>query len=387
VTASETIRIAHLQKVTGIAGSERFLLQLGEHLSDRGWDCHFGLLHPPEHRAARLVLERAGWTVHPIPLPGRFAPSAVRAVRRWLKARSPRLLHTHLIHGDLHGLLGSLGMKLPRVTTKHNDDWFKRLPGYGPFARLLNRGFDRGVVISDHLLDVYRNRLSVTHPDFRRIHYGLDPDAFLSRDETAATSSNPGSLEGPGPSDFCFGMVARLVEQKGHRYLLDAFGRLCEELSNVHLVLVGSGPLRLDLEGRVEELGLTSSVTFTGYRWDVPSLLQRFDAFVHPSLWEGFGMVFLEAMAARLPVIATQVGAIPEIVVDGETGWLCPPKSPGPLASAMARLVREPRRARSMGEAGFRRLQKQFSVEAMVDAHERLYRDLLNGKRTNLPAQ
>lgn len=371
--------IAHLQKITGIAGSERFLLQLGEHLTARGWDCHFGLLHPPEHSAARFSLERAGWTVRTIPIRGRFSPSTIRSIRSWLKELRPRLIHTHLIHADLYGLLGSLGLDLRKITTKHNDDWFKRLPGFGPFARLLNRGFDRGVAISDHLMEVYRDRLSLRAPPFRRIHYGLDPETFFDRadGEINGVSPPPGSLDLPEDAGFCFGMVARLVEQKGHDDLLEAFAEVRDRLGEGHLVLVGGGPLRLDLETRAQERGIESAVSFTGFRWDVPALLDRFDAFVHPSLWEGFGRVFLEAMAARLPVVATEVGAIPEIVADGETGFLCPPEDPHALAEAMVKLVRRPERARRMGKKGFERLREHFSVESMVDRHESLYRELL----------
>lgn len=374
---SEPGPILHLQKITGIGGSERFLIQLGGGLTDRGWDCHFGLLHPPEHRAARFVLEKAGWTVHPIPLDGRVSWGTVRSLRELLDELEPTLLHTHLIHGDLHGWLASIGLDVTRVTTKHNDDWFKRLPGYGPFARLLNRGFDRGVVISDHLMDVYRNRLSVSTPSFRRIHYGLDPEEFLDRDEQKELSPPAGSLDLPDDVGVCFGMVARLVEQKGHRDLLEAFERVHEIHDDAHLVLVGSGTLRMDLDGLVEDKGLDDAVTFTGFRWDVPSLLQRFDVFVHPSRWEGFGLVFLEAMAARLPVVATQVGAIPEIVVDGETGYLSPPENPDALAENMIDLVRNPDRAKQFGEAGYERLRDQFSIERMIEAHEQLYRELL----------
>lgn len=370
--------IAHLQKVTGIAGSEGFLLQLGERLTARGWDCHFGMLHPPEHQVARFALERAGWSVHPIPIKGRFSLSAVRSIRHWLRELRPSLIHTHLIHADLHGLLGSLGLNLKRVTTKHNDDWFKRVPGYGPFARLLNRGFDRGVVISDHLMDVYRDRLSVTSPPLRRIHYGLDPDTFFDRAaDRPDESSSSDSPDLPRDPDFCFGMVARMVEQKGHRHLVKAFKRVRERLGKGHLVLVGAGPLRQDIDDWIQEEGIEEAVTLTGFRWDVPSLLGRFDAFVHPSLWEGFGRVFLEAMAARLPVVATEVGAIPEIVVDGETGLLCPPEDPGSLTEAMVSLARRPERAQRMGEKGFQRLREHFSVEAMIDRHESLYRELL----------
>ncbi|MFB6344559.1 MAG: glycosyltransferase, partial [bacterium] len=169
----------------------------------------------------------------------------------------------------------------------------------------------------------------------------------------------------------------RLIEQKGHSDLLRTFRDLTEEHDHVHLVVVGDGPLEDELKTLAEDYSIDDSVTFTGFRSDVASIMQSFDAFVHPSLWEGFGLVFLEAMAVKLPVVATNVSAIPEIVVDGETGLLVPPESPDELRNALEKIVTSKDRREELGNNGYNRLTEEFSEQAMVDKHLKFYRKLL----------
>lgn len=360
-------RVCHLQKMTGVAGSENFLIELGRGLTERGWEGHFGLIEEassPVDRAADRLAD-AGWTVKRFPYPSFGLPLLLPELRSWLKEVEPALVHTHLLHADLLGGLASLGLDPPVLTTKHNDDRFKHATGYGWFARGLNHCFDRGIAISHHLESFYRNELGVTSLPWETIHYGLDPGPF----EKTRSKTNP-------DDPLTFGILARLTEQKGHATLLEAFERIVRDGVEAELRIVGDGPLRDSLEGRVEELELNERVRFEGYREDVPDVLAEFDVFVHPSRWEGFGLVFLEAMAAKLPVVATNVSAIPEIVVVGETGLLVEPDRPDQLATAMQKLTANGERRRSFGKAGYRRLLNEFSVPAMIDAHDRLYREI-----------
>jgi glycosyltransferase involved in cell wall biosynthesis len=128
-------------------------------------------------------------------------------------------------------------------------------------------------------------------------------------------------------------------------------------------------------------LGLEPYVRFAGFRRDIQRLLAGSDVMVLPSHWEGFGLVLLEAMEAGIPVVATRVGAIPEVVAEGETGLIVPPRDPDALAAAMARLLGNPDTARKMGAAGRRRLETVFTMERAVRAHEDLYEELLRERR------
>ncbi|MFB6347008.1 MAG: glycosyltransferase family 4 protein [bacterium] len=366
-----TKRLYHLQKATGYAGSEEFLVKLGQGLSARGWSCGIGVIQESDRPADQFIshLEKAGWTVDVIPMDLTLSPAAVVQVHSILRDYNPDLINTHLIHGDLIGALSSVGLDVPVISTKHNDDRFKHRWGFGVFAQILNWKFDHLVTISDHLKNFYQNQLGITNTPYTRIHYGLDPDQFL-----AEVSSDHGTRPPVIREDaVTFGMVARLTEQKGHDTLLEAFERLPLADHNSQLILVGSGPLEDELKTTAEAGPATENIHFLGHRSDVPQLLSHFDVFVHPSRWEGFGLVFLEAMAARLPVVATNVSAIPEIVRHRETGLLVEPDRVDALSEAMESLLVDPERRSQLGRAGRKRLEKCFSVERMIDQYEELY--------------
>jgi glycosyltransferase involved in cell wall biosynthesis len=170
--------------------------------------------------------------------------------------------------------------------------------------------------------------------------------------------------------------VAALEERKGHRSLLQAAALLKENGCRLRYLLCGEGSLQLALEKEVRALGLGSGITFVGFCRDVPRLLAAGDIFVHPPLWEGLGVVVLEAMAAGLPVVASRVGGIPEVVEDQVTGLLFPAGEGPALAAAVLALIKDPGRARAMGEWGRRRVQERFSMEAMARANETFYREV-----------
>ena len=127
-----------------------------------------------------------------------------------------------------------------------------------------------------------------------------------------------------------------------------------------------------------DEMGVAERVHVLGPRKDVPALMHAIDVFAMPSIWEGFGLVLLEAMAAGRPIVASRVATIPEVVADGETGVLVPAGDPLALAEALARLADQPSLARQYGEAGRERLRSQFSIEKMVGDTELLYRELVD---------
>lgn len=373
-------RLLHLQKATGYAGSEGFLVNLGRGLSRRGWNCRIAVLEEQTRPVPELrnSLSEAGWTVDTITMNRAITPSAIRSFRGIVRQFEPDLINTHLIHGDLVGALATAGIDIPLVSTKHNDDQFKHRLGYAGFAGMLNYPFDHLVTISDHLRDFYRNRLGITNRPITRIHYGLDPDRFLPDQTKPSDTDVPAVLR--NDDVLTVGMVARLREQKGHDVLLDAFANLAAG-PECHLVLVGDGPLKDELSRQVEELGLRETVHFLGYRSDVPRLLSHLDVFVHPSRWEGFGLVFLEAMATGLPIVATTVSAIPEIVRDGKTGLLVEPDNPRALTAALETLLTSRETRDRMGEAGRKRLESDFSVERMIDRYDTLYSSIIRNNQ------
>ena len=167
-----------------------------------------------------------------------------------------------------------------------------------------------------------------------------------------------------------------MAEQKGLIYGLRAFAQVAARFPHAHYVIAGDGPLRPQLEAEAARLGVAPNVHFLGWRDDARAIMAGLDVLLAPSLWEGFGLVFLEAMALRVPVIATRVSAIPEVVIDGETGWLVPPRDPDATGAALGEALADPSAARLRGANGRRRLAERFSPEVMVERTLALYRGL-----------
>jgi glycosyltransferase involved in cell wall biosynthesis len=153
--------------------------------------------------------------------------------------------------------------------------------------------------------------------------------------------------------------------------------RIVAAHQDVVLLVVGEGELRAELESLSNDLGIRAFVRFLGFRSDTAAVMSAIDVLVLPSLWEGFGLVLLEAMASRKPIVASQVSAIPEIVDNGRTGYLVQPRDYAGIAAALVRLIVAPDTRRAMGEDGRRRLESSFSVDRMAAEIEHIYDEAL----------
>ena len=227
------------------------------------------------------------------------------------------------MHADVFGAIAA--GRTPLVSTKHNDDPFRA----GPF-RFVERAVARRtravIAITEALARFTTERVGIPREKVTVVHYGLD-------ELPAAWSPNP-PLELPDDARVVLAL-GRLAPQKGHDVAIRAFASVREAVPEAVLVILGEGPERERLEALGRELGLGDSLRLPGRAGDVAPWLRRAELLVHAARWEGFGLVLLEAMLASLPVVATNVSAIPEIVVDGETGLLVPPDDPQALAAAL----------------------------------------------------
>jgi glycosyltransferase involved in cell wall biosynthesis len=185
---------------------------------------------------------------------------------------------------------------------------------------------------------------------------------------------------GPRPRSFegspLIGAVGRFSEEKGHRYLLEAMASLRRRLPGARLVLVGYGALEGDLRSRAAGLAVDGVVTFAGER-DSAELLGSFDVFAQPSLYESQGLAILEAMAAGVPVVATDVGGVRDAVRNGESGLLVPPADPGALAEAIVRLAGDRELALRLAARAGRDVRERYSASTMIESYAGLYRELL----------
>ena len=180
---------------------------------------------------------------------------------------------------------------------------------------------------------------------------------------------------------FIIGFIGRLAQQKGLDYLLKAAVELKEKLPNIIFIIIGEGKRKNNLEQLAEELGIRDIMYFTGHKdrgWQYTKL---FDLLVLPSLWEGMPNVILEAMAQGVPVLATKVGGIPELIEDGKDGFLIESKNSKTLADKISYVFNLPEEKRiEIGENARKKIKENFSIEKMVQEHERLYKDLLKNR-------
>jgi glycosyltransferase involved in cell wall biosynthesis len=182
------------------------------------------------------------------------------------------------------------------------------------------------------------------------------------------------------------GVVGRLEDQKGHVYLLDAWRAVLAEFPDARLLLVGDGGLRGALEDRARRLGIASSVIFAGFRRDVPRVLDALDVVALPSLYEGMPLTAIEASAMAKPVVATAVDGTPEVIREGRTGRLVPPREPAALSRALRMLLRDPVGAQQMGAAGRDFVLDRFDLTRQVEATARVYRETVGARPQRLAA-
>lgn len=227
--------------------------------------------------------------------------------------------------------------------------------------------------IEEHLKVKIGNR-----DKFTFIYNGIELDKFEKVDVNVREKRGQLSL----PLDVSVvATVARLVPVKGHKYLIDAAAEVVKSIPQARFLFIGDGKLREELQEQAENLGLSSNILFLGWRKDVLEILPIIDLFVLPSINEGLGMVLVEAYAFGKPVVATNVGGIPEVVEDKKTGLLTPPKDSKKLAQAIIELLEDPKRAKKMGEEGKKKVITTFGVDVMVEKIERLYEELIRGKK------
>jgi glycosyltransferase involved in cell wall biosynthesis len=213
----------------------------------------------------------------------------------------------------------------------------------------------------------------------RVILNGIDVDAYAR--DAACRERIRRSLGVPAAAPVA-GIVARLTPAKDHVNLFEAFVRVRRSLPDARLVVVGDGELRDDLHRAVRERALDDAVIFTGRRDDVADVLSAIDVFVLSSATEGLALTLIEAMAAGLPVVATRVGGNTEVVVEGETGRIVPPRDAAALAAALTETLSDAAGAREMGARGRRRAREKFGIAAMTEQYRALYDRIGGSGRT-----
>jgi glycosyltransferase involved in cell wall biosynthesis len=351
-----------------MGGAERQVVDLAVALQHKGYEVAVACSVAGELSAA---LEEAGIPVRPLLrrlVKRRLSPVYAWRLRRLLPG-SERfdLVHAHIYASAAAAAIATPGTGIPLVITEHTEaswqTWRARW-----VSRWVYRQAERIIAVSTPIRRRLIERDGV-HPDLITIV----PNAVVSAPEERSEEP-PAGLRGGRP---LVGVVARLQPEKGVANFLKAAARVAPRFPEAHFVVAGDGPLREELVALAANLGLRDRIHFLGFRSDASALMGTLDVLVVPSLTEGSPLVTLEAMAAGVPVVASAVGGIPDQVRDGKEGLLVPPGDTGAMDDAIVALLRDPARARSLGEAGRRRVTTEFSHAAMVRRIEDVYRDIL----------
>jgi glycosyltransferase involved in cell wall biosynthesis len=366
------LRILHVIESLGRGGAERQLVnQILAH--DRSSiQSSVIVLNPPLHLAHEL--KTAGVAITTFDLPRfRDFTRAIFRLTAMVKALKPDIIHTWLTRADIYGRIAAmLGGRIPVISGIH-------APIYAPTMYLDNPQQKRWKLALIRQLDRWSGYLAKT------IYVGCSYDAA---DSTSKALSIPperlrviyNSINISNATSNHSGKkiitVGRMIPQKGQIYLINAMPAILAQHPDATLDIVGEGPLRSELEQQVLSLGIGHAVRFLGVRSDVPDLLASSDVFAFPSLWEGLGIVMLEALAAGLPVVASNIAVLREIVDDGQQGLLVQTQHPQALAQAIINLLADPDERRSMGQSGRRKILERFDINVTVSQWTELYQEL-----------
>jgi glycosyltransferase involved in cell wall biosynthesis len=347
-----------------MGGAEKLLVEFARRADRQRFDLRFVTLGRRGSLAEEI--EACGWPVTALNEP--------EGLRKWLVVRLAWLfrgwqvdvVHTHNTKAIFYGAPAARLAGVPAVVHTRHGQRYQASRSDNTVFRFLTRLVDRVVCVSQDSA-----RLSATEGITRRqiatIWNGIDVGKF------AYLGPSPG-----GPAV----MVGRLSFEKDVATLIRATALIVPAEPAFQLAIAGDGECLADLKRLTVELGLAEHVQFLGEIRDIPGLLGRSSLLVLPSLTEGISLTLLEAMARGLPVVATRVGGNPEVVVDGETGYLVPPQQPAKLAERMLDLLRKPDRARQMGRQARARVEAHFQVSEMVARYEALYNDMLRRRGT-----
>lgn len=301
-------------------------------------------------------------------------------IYRLLRRERFDLVHTHTSKAGIVGRIAARLAGVPYIVHTPHGQAFNGYAGWvlTAFFVFLERWTatftDRIIGLTDQEIRDNLERRIGEPRQFVNIPSGIDLRRF---DRSEGDPANAKASLGLSPTARLIGSVGRLDPVKGHTYLLDAFADLAPCFPDLYLALVGDGELLTDLRSRTEHAGLTDRVLFLGWREDIPSLLHAFDLFVFPSLSEGMGRALVEAMAAGLPIVATNVCS--EVLGDGEAGYLVEAASAPSLASGIEKLLVDPELRSRLAEAARRRA-RNYSVETMLQKIEAVYQDVLANK-------
>ena len=381
------MNVLFVQKVKALVGSEKYFLELLPALENKGIKTSFACIYSKEDKERTLpfiqAMKERGLTIHVKEVPSDKAVlSCVRFIHQTLKTDSFDLIHSHLIHADFWCALlkKTRRTKLPLISTKHGyDEIYISKHGFDPthlkknlylrMCRFSERSIDYSFAVSNGLKNLFIGA-GISHPDkIGVIHHGFD---LPQLEQSSSTTFRY--------SDKQLVLLGRIIPFKGHMYALKALKKATETHPDLLLLIIGHGDEALiaELNVYIEENGLTENVRFLGYQSNIYDYLTRSDVMLVPSIAEGFGLIFLEALNAQLPIIGFDVPATNEIIEHDKTGYLIPPYDSDKMGEAIISLINSKDKRIQFGKNGQKRLHEYFSLERMTNETIASYQRVLN---------
>ncbi|MFZ5634581.1 MAG: glycosyltransferase [Bacillota bacterium] len=369
------LRVLHVIGGGEFGGAERHILNLATAIDPKLVEVSVCCLFAdPFLQVAR----EAGIRAHAVPMRHKLDFSILTKMKDLIVREKIDIVHTHGVRANLVGRLAARMAGVETVvTTVHSllvqdyPDLFSRLANM--FIERASRGLTTHFIAVSGGLQKALIQQGVPEQKITVIYNGLNPDLFREAGSSAGRWREKAGFE---PGTQLVAVVGRLHPVKGHRYFLKSAAEVLKERKDVHFLVVGSGPERNRLEEYTRKLGISDYVTFTGFVADVSGLMPDLNLLIVPSLWEGFGLTALEAMAVGVPVVATSVGGLPEIVEHCTTGLLVPPADEAGLTRGIIWMLDHPQEAVEMAAAARTMVERKFTASAMARRTEDLYRRL-----------
>ncbi len=363
-----------------MGGAERLMVPILKHLSRANFDAYVCALQSKNGNPMADEIRALGIPVDCLNIKHLRDLDALPHVLKYLKKIDADLVHTQLEVADILGNISAKLLHLPSVCTIHvmpsldvkiktrlhqKVEWFA-----------LHHFCDRVISVSEEAGQYHIEVSGASSSQVTTIYNGIDLSGFLNMDQARERITVRSELKIPLGANVLI-TVAVLRPQKGIQFMIRALPAVLASHPNTYYLIVGDGSHHAALLEEVQKVGLDERVIFTGMRKDVSRLLAASDVFVLPTLTEALPTVLAEAMAAKLPIIASRVGGIPEMVADGQNGCLVEPEDLAGLASACNQLLDDAEVRTAMSAAGWQTVNQRFNIERQVDKLEELYFDQL----------
>jgi glycosyltransferase involved in cell wall biosynthesis len=288
------------------------------------------------------------------------------------------LIHSHLFGANLYSCLAGAILRLPVVATFHNELFFRgQSERYLTIKSFIIRNFASQLVfVAEYMKEDYSTYLKMSEDKMLTVYNGADLTEYIDKNEISAIKTELGIKDG----DLIVGHVANFRAPKGHHYLVEAASLVCRRVPRAKFLLIGdpgNGAIKKDIEDFIAESGLEGNILILGFRNNVNMLLQIMDIFVLSSTTEGLPVSVIEAMASSKPVVATNVGGLPEIVIHRQSGYLVEPGNAEALAEKTLILLDDEALRERMGRVGRKSVEEKFSLRVMVNKYQNLYGELI----------